>query len=349
MHSAAAVSTAASQAEASISRRPAPAYDSRDLESILAAVTAEAEAAAQTVEEESVLLLEALGDSYDTYEANGAAVAEFYSGSLRDAQALYAAFEAMSLDYFRCVAAQGVEDYDTWDSALEDFYDVWDDGMEDYYDAWDDAYGELYDRCDTLLEDAPHSAYSDRWSEMYEAYSDAWSGMYEAYSDAWSSTYDTYSDVWRGFYDGETDVDRILQATAPEPELTSEPEVPSEPEAVPEPESVPLPEISSAPESLPEAEPAASEPIPADGIRPAFRQAMESYEAFFDEYVAFMQSYAQSDNVLEMLADYSDFMNRYAQAMEEFEALDDGTLTPQEANYYAQVSLRITEKLLETV
>ena len=50
-----------------------------------------------------------------------------------------------------------------------------------------------------------------------------------------------------------------------------------------------------------------------------------------------------------MLADYSDFMNRYAQAMEEFEALDDGTLTPQEANYYAQVSLRITEKLLETV
>ena len=43
---------------------------------------------------------------------------------------------------------------------------------------------------------------------------------------------------------------------------------------------------------------------------------MDSYEAFFDEYVEFMKKYKDSDDPTSMLADYADYMAKYADAME---------------------------------
>lgn len=76
---------------------------------------------------------------------------------------------------------------------------------------------------------------------------------------------------------------------------------------------------------------------------------MDSCEAFFDEYVSFMKEYenASQDNVLYMMDEYTDYLNQYTETMSKMEALDDGTLSAEEALYYAEVTNRISRKLIE--
>lgn len=85
-----------------------------------------------------------------------------------------------------------------------------------------------------------------------------------------------------------------------------------------------------------------------DGMRPEFKKAMDSYEVFFDEYIAFMNKYAASDGSdLTLLADYAAYMSKYADMMADFEAWDDADMNTTEAAYYLEVQTRINQKLLE--
>ncbi|WP_295859415.1 DUF6591 domain-containing protein [uncultured Oscillibacter sp.] len=82
----------------------------------------------------------------------------------------------------------------------------------------------------------------------------------------------------------------------------------------------------------------------ADEIRPEFREALDGYDAFFDEYCTFMQMYEADP---ELLAGYAQFMRRYADAMAGMETLDDGEMNDAEMRYYIEVTSRISQKLLE--
>lgn len=103
--------------------------------------------------------------------------------------------------------------------------------------------------------------------------------------------------------------------------------------------SEPAAQSSAAPEPAPESVSAA------DGIRPEFKAAMDSYEAFFDEYIAFIEKYQKSNNTAVMLGDYAKYMARYADTMKKLSDLEDDDLTDAEALYYAEVMLRISQKL----
>lgn len=83
------------------------------------------------------------------------------------------------------------------------------------------------------------------------------------------------------------------------------------------------------------------------GIRPEFREVMDSYEAFIDEYCAFMKKYAESENSASMLSDYLSYMTQYADTMSKLSEIDDGSLSTEELAYYTEVNLRISQKLLE--
>ena len=85
--------------------------------------------------------------------------------------------------------------------------------------------------------------------------------------------------------------------------------------------------------------------VPA-GVTPEFKAQMDEYEAFFDEYVEFMQKYAASDNPVALMSEYLEFMQKYTKAMEALDAIDESTLSDADSLYYAQVMLRIDEKLL---
>ena len=75
---------------------------------------------------------------------------------------------------------------------------------------------------------------------------------------------------------------------------------------------------------------------------------MDSYEAFFDEYIAFMQKYSNSDDPAGMLMDYSNYMLKYADAMEKLNQMDTEEMTIEEQAYYIEVMARIQKKLLES-
>lgn len=84
-----------------------------------------------------------------------------------------------------------------------------------------------------------------------------------------------------------------------------------------------------------------------DGMRPEFKDAMDSYEAFIDEYCDFMKKYAESPSDMELLADYSDYMSQYAETMEKIDAIDETELSDAELQYYLEVTGRITQKIAE--
>lgn len=116
--------------------------------------------------------------------------------------------------------------------------------------------------------------------------------------------------------------------------------------------STAAPSDSAASESQ-SSEPQASEPEPAPaagsstGIDPAFKAALDEYESFVDGYIDFMTTYSQSDNVVAMAVDYAKWMGDYADMAEKMEAIDDGTLTTEEAAYYVEVMSRVSGKLAD--
>ena len=83
-----------------------------------------------------------------------------------------------------------------------------------------------------------------------------------------------------------------------------------------------------------------------NGMRPEFKEAMDSYEAFFDEYCDFMEKYSKNPNDLGLLSDYADFMSKYFDYMEKLENWEDEDLNDAELRYYTEVTLRIEKRLL---
>ena len=74
---------------------------------------------------------------------------------------------------------------------------------------------------------------------------------------------------------------------------------------------------------------------------------MDSYEAFFDEYAEFMKKFSQSSSSTELLMDYSNYMMKYADAMDKLQKMNSENLTIEEQKYYIEVMARIEKKLLE--
>ncbi len=85
----------------------------------------------------------------------------------------------------------------------------------------------------------------------------------------------------------------------------------------------------------------------AAGIRPEFKAAMDSYEAFFDKYCEFMKNYDTSNTSLSMLTDYANFMAQYSDAMAKLDAMGKEEMSDAESAYYLQVMARINQKLIE--
>lgn len=108
-----------------------------------------------------------------------------------------------------------------------------------------------------------------------------------------------------------------------------------------------VPAISEQPEEVKPAENDSSSEEMIDGMRVSFKEAMDSYEEFFDEYVAFMKKYQESDNATEMLSDYLKFMEQYSDMTKKMEKWNDGTLNDAELKYYLDTMNRVTQKLLE--
>lgn len=147
-------------------------------------------------------------------------------------------------------------------------------------------------------------------------------------------------DLYLSYSDDDSDM--TVSLDPPVEETVSEAEESSE--------SVSESEIMSSPvetEIIEESQTTESVANSENGIRPEFKEAMDSYEAFFDEYCEFMNKYKESDNSMSLMSDYADYMTKYTDTMTKMAELENEELSNEELNYYVEVTARITKKLSE--
>lgn len=138
----------------------------------------------------------------------------------------------------------------------------------------------------------------------------------------------------------EETVEEVLDVTVTEEVEESETTVEETTEPVVEATPEPTPEPTAEPTSEPT-------PEPATGMRPEFKEAMDSYEAFYDEYCMFMKKYQENPTDLSLLAEYANMMNKLTEMDEKFDAWEDGDLNDEELKYYMEVQTRVSQKMLE--
>ncbi len=78
-----------------------------------------------------------------------------------------------------------------------------------------------------------------------------------------------------------------------------------------------------------------------------FKEAMDSYENFINEYVDFMKKYSANPTDLSLLTDYSSYMSKYADFVASFEKWESEDLNTAELAYYVDVQARVSKKLLD--
>ena len=87
-----------------------------------------------------------------------------------------------------------------------------------------------------------------------------------------------------------------------------------------------------------------------DGMHSDFKQAMDSYEEFMNQYCDFMDKYEKSNGADPTLViEYADYVAKYAQAMKDFEVWESKNLNATEAAYYLDVQTRINQKLAKFI
>ncbi|MCD8129237.1 MAG: hypothetical protein LUD54_06635 [Oscillospiraceae bacterium] len=82
-------------------------------------------------------------------------------------------------------------------------------------------------------------------------------------------------------------------------------------------------------------------------IRSDFKEAMDAYEAFYDEYCDFMKKYQENPTDLNLLLEYTNMLNNMADVNEKFAAWESTDLNTRELQYYLEVSSRVAKKVLE--
>lgn len=84
---------------------------------------------------------------------------------------------------------------------------------------------------------------------------------------------------------------------------------------------------------------------PVKGIRPSFKEAMDAYEAVFDSYIKMLEK--GDSNSIALLTSYADFMVKVDIADKKMDAWENADLSNKEMEYWLDVQLRISKKLLE--
>lgn len=309
-------------------------YDNSTLEGIREGIESDFSDTIQKINEKLEETNSTVGNSYEEYITNKQLVTDWYTFAISEENALFERTVERSVEYYKLIAASiDPADYNARDDAMEAFYDdIYDDQMDNFYDeicddAMDDVYNTYYDG---IVEDgydvAPYEKWNEESSACYKEWSDSSSSIYKSWSDTSSKLYGYWSAVSSGFYQKNFDVDAVIQQYEEEKSKSESTETKSE--------SISAEQADSS---------------QTDGIRPEFQEAMDSYEAFFDEYVSFMKEYenASQDDVLGMMDEYTDYLKQYTETMSKIEALDDGDLSTEEALYYAEVTNRISKKLIE--
>lgn len=118
-------------------------------------------------------------------------------------------------------------------------------------------------------------------------------------------------------------------------------------------ESLPFPTIGEEATPTPTPEdspaPAPTQALPAyqgeEGLRPAFLQAMNEYEDFYVEYIAYFQKINGKTVNIEDLNYYTDLLTKMESINENFKAWEAQGLSAEEVNYMVELSKKVEKQL----
>lgn len=99
----------------------------------------------------------------------------------------------------------------------------------------------------------------------------------------------------------------------------------------------------------PEPDAETREPTQTTGLRPEFKEAMDAYEAFYEEYCDFFTEYEKDPTDLTLITKYGELMEKALEAEEAFAAWEEDELNDQELKYYLDVSNRVMQKMVDVM
>lgn len=87
--------------------------------------------------------------------------------------------------------------------------------------------------------------------------------------------------------------------------------------------------------------------VTGDGIRPEFKEAMDSYEAFYTEYCELIKEYSENPADWALLAKYLELLTKAEEMDKAFEKWDEDELSSEELKYYLDVNNRVMKMLAD--
>lgn len=84
-----------------------------------------------------------------------------------------------------------------------------------------------------------------------------------------------------------------------------------------------------------------------DGMRPEFKEAVDSYKDFYNDYIDFLKDYADNPTNSKLISKYSKLASKAAEMDSKLEKWDDSEMNDAEMKYYLKITGDISQKLLE--
>lgn len=303
------------------------------LDAILADIETDYGATIQKLSDELTKINTKINGDYKAYVKNRGMIDDWYALVREESAALFERTEENCRRYILLMPEQVEHTYSDMQDAAEKIFDtVYDDAQDEFYDEvcdrmMDDLFDDYYDG---VIDDAynlvPYKEYSDQISYFYEAWSDAWSDIYDLWSDNGKTVYEMWSDVTSAIYRENYDFQSVLV-------VHESMEADGQGDKTTENDSLGmLPDDNSF--------------LTESSVRPEFKSLMDSYENFFEEYVSYARLLAENPDDLTLLSEYADFVDRYTEAVNALDNIDENELTAGEIEYYIDTMSRIQQMLL---
>ena len=299
-------------------------------------------------------------DTYEKYVKNVELVEGFYENVSTETNSLCIRLREYSIDFSNMILnsdKSSGEKYNDWNILYECVYEnagnkifdeiyngILTDAFEDLYggiltDGYADAeYNEWF-----AVTSAEYKMWSDTGSEVYNEWSDCLSDIFAFWSSASAEILlDDIDGAWEDVNEFAEDIEKLKNGTSGE---TDKVEDVTSKEAESSKESV----TESTTESTEQKSESAKEPDTAlvDGMRPEFKEAMDSYEAFYKKYCEVLKKYNNNPTDLSVLKEYTELMGEADKMNKKFEAWDDSEMNDAETAYYVEVNGRVSKMLLE--
>lgn len=311
-----------------------------ELEALEDKIISETESSVAELEAEYEKLVESI-TTYDEYVSGVKRVEAFYDKVNAKSEEIAGSLYKYTVIYAETVLNANISADDMYD-AMDGIYDcIYEDAGDVLYDGiydgiLDDIYDDFYDG---VLEDRDENVSYGDWSSVrsdeYKMLSDTRSDCYEHKSDMCSDIYDFRSDVKGKLY--KDDIEGARKELKKFKEDVEEDFGAISGGLI----------SNTAQDTNTNQETTKKEDVSTSGLDPEFKAAMDSYEAFINEYVEFMKKYKANPTDLGLLSDYTEYMRKYTKFAEDFEKWDDEEMNVAEASYYIEVQSRVSKKLIE--